>query len=388
MTYTINVWNSALATDEPPYPYLWEVLPISNTELITESISHGGEVQTATIGGPGGGSLVIQVISWTLPAFGTGAQMGEPRTFAVRVDDELVSGTQIVNANYIVGWYEEDPTYVGWKTNVGRPVTTTVKEVGLIHSYKEVTPTLATLGPDNVLTYTLYIVNSSPLPLTGVTVDDYLPWWPSTYQRDAVASSGQVVSDIVSIHWTGDVDAFATEIVTFTVLVDDDYIGPVTNTAVISHTDLLHEVVVEAVAYIAIAEEPVLKITKQAWPDPVDVGGELTYTIRVTNLGQRGATGLFIGDTIPDNTTYITDSATAGGQLVDDTVIWEDIPALELFQDRTFQFRVRVEGGTKVINDQYVVECREGVIGVGEPVITSISGGAIPVYLPVIMRSQ
>jgi uncharacterized repeat protein (TIGR01451 family) len=388
LTYTIDVWNSALATDEPPYPYLWEVLPISNTELITGSISHGGQVQTATIGGPGGGSLVIQVISWTLPAFGTGALMEEPRTFAVHVDDEAVSGTQIVNANYIVGWYEEDPTYVGWRRNEGRPVTTTVKEVGLIHSYKEVTPTLATMGPDNVLTYYLYIVNSSPLPLTGVTVDDHLPWWPSTYQRDAVASSGQVMSDIVSIHWTGDVDAFSTESVTFTVLVDDDYSGPVTNTAVISHPRLLDEVIVKAVAYIAIAEEPVLKITKWAQPDPVDVGGELLYTIRVTNLGLRGATGLVINDTIPNNTTYITDSATAGGQLVDDTVIWEDIPALDPGRDRTFQFRVRVGDGAEVRNDQYGVECREGVIGVGEPVITSISGGTTPVYLPVIMRSQ
>jgi hypothetical protein len=78
---------------------------------------------------------------------------------------------EIVNASYIVGWYENDPDiYVGWMPpSAGKLVTTTVKEVGLIDSYKEVTPTLVSPGTGNVLTYYLHIVNSSALPLAGVT---------------------------------------------------------------------------------------------------------------------------------------------------------------------------------------------------------------------------
>jgi uncharacterized repeat protein (TIGR01451 family) len=291
------------------------------------------------------------------------------------VDNDLVSGTQIVN-NYRVGWWEdEDGKFF---ENPGQPVTTTVQEVGLIDSYKEVTPTLAFPGSGNVFTYYLHIVNSSHLSLTGVTVYDLLPWQFSTYQRDAVASAGQIVSDIVSIRWDGDVGAFSSEIVTFTVLVDPDYQGPITNTAVISHPDLLSEVIVQAVAYIT--EKPVLQITKSASPDPVEKNGDLLYTIRVVNLGQQ-ATSLVITDTVPASTDYI-----AGGELEGDQVRWET-PVLKSGDSRTFVFQVTVGSGFQVVNEQYAVRCAEGVVAVGAPVITRISGGGRLVYLPLVLRN-
>jgi uncharacterized repeat protein (TIGR01451 family) len=379
MTYSIGVWNSALATDEPPYPYLWDFIPPGVT-VITDSISHGGQVQTVS------GTLgLMTVISWTLPAFGTGEVLTEARSFAVRVDNDLVSGTQIVNQYYYVNWYEDDATYVGWVVNPGHPVTTTVKEVGLIDSYKEVTPTIALPGPDNLLTYRLHIVNSSPIPLSGVTVEDQLPWQVSTYLRDATASAGQVVSDIVSLNWTGDVAPFSSEVVTFTVLVDPYYEGPVANTAVIRHSGLLTDVVVEAVAYIT--TRPVLQITKKASPDPVDAGGELAYTIRVDNLGQQ-ATNLTITDTVPSNTDIIVGSITAGGQFnaANNQVTWQD-SVLKPGESHTFVFHVTVGSGRQVVNDQYGVRCAEGVVALGLPVVTPITRGGGTLYLPVIFRS-
>ncbi len=379
MTYTINVRNSALATDEPPYPFLWDVLPITGATVISDSISHGGKVQTVVL--TGSVQVTMTVISWTLPAFGTGEYLYEPRSFAVQVDDDLVSGTQIVNRDYRVYWYEVEKDELLF--NTGQPVTTTVKEVGLIDSYKEVTPTLALPGPGNVLTYYLHIVNSGPLSLTGVTVEDYLPWQSSTYRRDAVASAGEVTSDIVSIRWTGSVAPFSSQVVTFTALVDADYRGPITNTAVISHPGLLDEVVVHAVAYIT--EQPVLRITKSASPDAVKRGEQLAYTIRVTNLGQQ-ATNLVITDTVPANTTYLTDSATGGGELKGDRVRWEKVPSLAPGESRTFGFSVIVEGGTQVINDEYGVRCAEGILTMGAPVVTQVTGGG-GIYLPVVMRN-
>jgi uncharacterized repeat protein (TIGR01451 family) len=384
MTYTINVRNSALATDEPPYPYLWDVLPISGVTVLSDSISHGGKIQTVTLGLPGGGTMYAEVISWTLPGFGTGERLEEPRRFAVRVDDDLVSGTQIYNWTTIAGWWETED--VRFFENAAKPVTTTVVELGLVDSYKEVTPMLALPGPDNLLTYYLHIVNSSPLSLTGVTVYDMLPWQSSTYQRDAVASAGTVTSDIVSIRWEGDVAALSSEVVTFTVLVDEDYSGPVTNTAVISHPDLLDEIVVEAVAYIT--DLPVLQISKSASPDPVPQNGELHYRISVVNLGQL-ATGLVITDAIPDNTTYVADSATAGGEYsaVSDQVRWE-IEFLEPGEMRSLGFDVTV-ANVDVINERYVATCAEGVVAVGEPVMTPIRGGeGGMIYLPLVLRDS
>ena len=366
MTYTINVWNSGLSADG--LPWLLDFVP-TNTTVI--SISDGGVSHTLPV------TPQATVISWTLPSMSTGENLY--RTFMVRVDNDLVSGTQIINKGYTAYWINDSVVY----SNTGQPVTTTVRDVGLIDSYKEVTPTMALPGQDTVLTYTLHIVNSSPLPLTGVTVNDWLPWEFSTYWRDAVASAGQVISDIVSVRWMGDVAAFSSEVVTFTVLVDPDYQGPITNTAVISHPGLLNEVVVQAVAYIT--EQPILRVTKSASPDPVERGAELLYTIHMVNLGQQ-ATSLVITDVLPANTTYITDSATAGGRLVGDQVRWDDVPVLEPGESRTFAFQVTVGSGIEVINEQYTVRCAEGVVGKGTPVVTRIGGGG-GIYLPLVFRN-
>ena len=166
-----------------------------------------------------------------------------------------------------------------------------------------------------------------------------------------------------------------------TVLVDGDYQGPVTNTAVISHTSLFGEVVVHAVAYIT--EDPELRISKRATPDPVGWRDPLAYTIRVTNLGQQ-ATGLIITDVIPAGTTYVAGSATGGGVLVGDHVRWE-LPVLKPGASRSLGFQVRAGSGGQVLNQTYAVRCAEGVGASGQPLVTRISRRMT--YLPLLLRS-
>jgi uncharacterized repeat protein (TIGR01451 family) len=129
-----------------------------------------------------------------------------------------------------------------------------------------------------------------------------------------------------------------------------------------------------------------LRITKSASPDPVEKGGELAYTIRVVNLGQQ-ATILVITDTVPADTVYVPDSATAGGKLVGGQVRWEAL-VLEPGESRTFAFRVTVGSGREVVNEQYAVTCAEGVTAVGAPVVTRIAGGGGNwIYLPLVLRN-
>jgi uncharacterized repeat protein (TIGR01451 family) len=378
LTYTIVVRNSGFTTDFSPV--LTDVVPLSTTLV---SISDGGQSFTGSITTTGsitGVNLeVFTVVSWTLDIMGPGDVF--TRSFTVLVDEDLISGTQIVNNDYIVFGYGN---VVTGALISGPPVTTTVQEVGLIDSYKVVTPTTLLPGIGNVLTYALHIVNSSGVDLTGVTVYDLLPWEFSTYQRDAVASAGTVISDIVSLHWTGDVAAFSEEVVTMTVVVDPNYEGPLTNTATIEHESLLSPVDVQAIGYVT--DQPVLQITKSASPDPVKSGAELVYTVRVVNLGQQ-ATNLVITDVIPADTTYVASSATAGGELVGgDHLRWQ-IPVLESGDSRTFKFRVTIEGGRQIVNDQYAVTSAEGVIGIGAPVITLVRGGGNDIYLPVVLKN-
>jgi len=364
MTYKINVWNSGLSTDELASPVLTDTLPM-NVKL--KKISDGGTSSDSD------GKTII---SWMLPAMSTGSTL--QRSFTVRVDDDLVSGTQIINADYGTRWYETDESIA--YSNIGQPVTTTVKEVGLIDSYKEVDPAIALPGPNVVLTYTLHIVNSSVVPLVNVDVYDTVPWEHSTYQRDAVASSGTINIDIVSIQWKGDVAGLSSETVTLTVVVDPYYKGALTNTAVIAHHDLLDDVVVEAVAHVT--DEPVLKITKSATPNQVRLGEELLYQIQVENLGQQ-ATNLVIVDMIPSNTEFVENSGSSGAKLINGQIQWE-IPVLEPGYKRVFEFRVLVGAGDQIVNETYMVTCAEGVVGIGKPVITRIIKQQI--FMPIVMR--
>jgi uncharacterized repeat protein (TIGR01451 family) len=364
MTYTIQVYNSGLSTDELIPPVLTETLPTSTTLL---SVSDGGvwnELSGRT------------VISWTLPAMSPGDRLY--RYFSVLLDSDLISGTQIVNRDYRTVWYDVDATTVF--SNTGVPVTTTVKEVGLIDSYKTVTPTLLSPGPGQTLTFTLHVVNSSPIPLSGVKLYDIFPWEHSTYQRDAVSTAGQIISDIVSLDWQGDVAAFDSELITFSVLVDADYEGAITNTATITHPGLRAPVVISTEAQVT--EKPVLVISKTAAPNPVGVGEELLYTISVQNLGQM-ASALLVTDTLPADTAYVPGSATAGGQLVGDELQWT-LPLLSPGEVRTFSFAVEVHGGKQIVNEDYGVTCAEGVTAYGPPVYTEVR--FFWVYLPILFR--
>jgi uncharacterized repeat protein (TIGR01451 family) len=320
------------------------------------------------------------IMSWTLPHLGPGARVD--RYFTVRTNEELVDGIEIVNDLYGTLWYEPDDKEQDFFSLLGEPVTTTIREVGLVDSFKTVTPSFHTVGSGHVLTYSLHVVNSGPHYLADVSLYDYLPWQNSTYQRDAIASGGQLISDIVSLEWTGDLAPYTTQVLTMSVLVDPDYQGPLTNTAVISHADLKSPVIVNVVAYIS--DKPVLQINKDVSTAAASAGDELIYTIRVQNLGVR-ATQLQVIDQLPTNLSYVPNSADANGTIVDEQLQWL-IPLLEPGQSRSMSFRGIVDGGPSVVNGNYWVTSAEGVTTYGRPVITLVQGGNI--YLPIVLRSN
>jgi uncharacterized repeat protein (TIGR01451 family) len=233
-----------------------------------------------------------------------------------------------------------------------------------------------------VLTYEVHVVNSGPNLLSGVQVSDIFPWENSTYQRDAVVSAGSLVSDIVSFEWTGDLAPYSEEQITFTTVVDDFFEGVLTNTATITHTSLKQDVVVTAIAYIT--NKPVLHISKVATPNPVMVGSPLLYQIQVTNLGQQ-ATLLEVTDTIPAHTSYISGSASSGGQVVDGVVQWT-LPVLNHGETQKLTFQVTVQGGEEIINNRYAVSCDEGVFAYGESVVTRVRYLIRRVLLPLIFK--
>jgi uncharacterized repeat protein (TIGR01451 family) len=225
-------------------------------------------------------------------------------------------------------------------------------------------------------------VNSGPHDLSGVKLTDIFPWQDTTYQHDAVASAGRLISDVVSLKWTGDVTSYSEELITFTVMADDYFEGVVTNTATITQTSLKQAIVETAVAYIT--DKPVLRISGAAMPDSVMAGNPLMYQIQVSNLG-RQATLLVITDTIPVNTSYIAGSASSGGQVVGDSVQWI-LPVLNPAERLNLTFQVTVQGGDTIINDKYAVRSEEGMYAYGERVITRVKYPIRKVLLPLAFR--
>jgi uncharacterized repeat protein (TIGR01451 family) len=201
----------------------------------------------------------------------------------------------------------------------------------------------------------IHVVNTSPAPLAGVQLNDLLPWQVSTYQRDAVASSGSVISDIVSLGWTGDINPFSEELITLTVLVDPWYQGALTNTAYISHTSLLDDVAVRAVAYIT--QDPVLRITKTASPSPVYSGSDLLYTLLVSNLGQQ-ATELVVTDTLPA-TPPLSRTAPAKRSILNEPGAL-GVSCLAGRRAAGAHLRVRVSSFDDIVNSAYRVSSAEG----------------------------
>jgi uncharacterized repeat protein (TIGR01451 family) len=63
-----------------------------------------------------------------------------------------------------------------------------------------------------------------------------------------------------------------------------------------------------------------LKVTKTDSPDPVYYLNNVTYTIKVENLGPSDATGVSLTDAIPAGTSYV--SNTGGGTLSSGSVTW------------------------------------------------------------------
>jgi len=65
-----------------------------------------------------------------------------------------------------------------------------------------------------------------------------------------------------------------------------------------------------------------LEVTKTANPDPAIIGGELTYTIEVTNNTTGTLTSVLLTDTVPVSTTYVPGSASDGGSESGGVIQW------------------------------------------------------------------
>jgi uncharacterized repeat protein (TIGR01451 family) len=296
LTYTLTITNIGhLATSG--FYTITDQIP-ANTTYVTDSAS-----PAATFNDP--------TLTWVLST-PVGINVPFTVSFAVTANDELPDKTELVNQGYnITGGNVFSPAF-------GAPVTVTVETPVTLTVTKEDTPDPVQAG--DLITYILTITNdsSSKGPAGNVVISDTVP--ANTTFEDAgfvnpadgiVSSNGSLVvwdfTDPEPLPRNQTASVFmvvrvASPLTSGTVITNDTYTASASNTVV--------NIVSPPVVTTTVESFPVLEISKVGLPEPVQAGGLLTYTIRYTNSGNADAANVFIQDTFPLGTGYVTDVST------------------------------------------------------------------------------
>ncbi len=201
------------------------------------------------------------------------------------------------------------------------------------------TANVATVTAGNNVTYTLAVRNDGPASADNVVLVDDLPDGvtivSATSTLGTVTQTGNSTGEIsVAL---GTMDAADTATITIIVTVPATAAaGTITNTTTITgdgqETDPTDNT--DSVD-VAVVREAILTLTKSDTPDPVLVGGQLTYTILVTNTGPSTATNVTVVDTLPAGLTFVSVATTAGTAAEVGGVITATIPTLAVNDSAT-----------------------------------------------------
>lgn len=176
--------------------------------------------------------------------------------------------------------------------------------------------TAPTLVGDTAV-FQIVVSNSGPATATGVQVLDALPAGV-TYQSSAPSQGSYVAG--TGLWSIGSIASGASATLSVTVLVTAS--GPVTNTAEVVAADqpdpdsqpANHNPAEDDQDAATISASPVidLALTKTVTPNAVNVGGNATFTVSVTNDGPSAATGVVVGDHLPAGLSLVSAAPTSG----------------------------------------------------------------------------
>jgi uncharacterized repeat protein (TIGR01451 family) len=174
---------------------------------------------------------------------------------------------------------------------------------------KNASPNPVTLG--NNLTYTTTVTNNGPAQATGVTLTDTLPGGVTFLS--AIPSQGSCSGTSLITCSLGNLANGASA--TVSIVVTTTAVGALTNTAsVTSATTDPNSAnnLVTISTTVNLAGRADLQVTKNASPDTVTLGNNLTYTITVTNNGPEAATGVTLTDTLLGSFTLVSATPSQG----------------------------------------------------------------------------
>lgn len=285
LVYTINIKNNG--PSDSVGVILTDTLPLTVT-LPSYSLDNGVTwntwLGTLPLGTITNGSTKTVLIRGTVAAAATGTISNTASVASTTLDPNLSNNTATTN--------------------------TTVSPLADLSIVKTATPSPVNAGAQ--LIYTLVITNNGPSTATNIVVTDSVPSCLSSPEYSTNAG-------LTWNPWTGSVNIgslisglSSTVLLRGTVCTNGA--SSITNTATVS-SDASDPNLSNNTSTITTNITPVsdLAITKQANPEPVAVGSQLTYTLVVTNNGPSTANGIVLTDNIPNTVTnpqYSLDNGT------------------------------------------------------------------------------
>jgi uncharacterized repeat protein (TIGR01451 family) len=307
ITYTVNFKNNS-AVNTASNLTVTDAVP-SGTTLVSATTASPGWARTDVVPAGGTGNIVF---SKALVATAETAVF----TIVVKVNASVPAGTVITNTATATTTSIDNNS----ANNSATATTTTEASADLEVTSQTDTPDPVIAGEN--ITYTITVLNNGPSDAQTVTVTDALPA-NTTFVSAAIATgTGWTIPSPPAVGGTGNVvfsksTVAAAETASFTVVVKVNANTPAAT--IISNDAVAASATTDPApgnntdtATTTVSTSGDLSVTKVDSPDPVTVGGNLTYTVTVTNNGSSDAQNLSLSDTLPLNTTFVSFTVPGG----------------------------------------------------------------------------
>jgi len=162
---------------------------------------------------------------------------------------------------------------------------------------KSATPTVSAGDP---LTYTITVTNSGPSDATGLVITDTLDHnvdYDSASPEPTGLSNGDRYWNVARLEPNR----------SFQITLGVQVHSPLTNNTTLTNLawlDTVQTTPVSVTKTTTVRSSPVLTITKTDYPDPVDAGKTLRYTIAITNSGNENATAVTVTENYDPNVSF------------------------------------------------------------------------------------
>lgn len=348
------------------YGWMWDDAPPGLGTIITSSIQPSNYDPAET---------TSSRVAWYLGTIQPGAS--GTHTFALLVDGnglDLADGSAAIN-NAFLGINQDSLPQASALTST----VTTIVQAPTIALSKTDGQTTAQAG--DTLTYTLRITNSGSITATRLVITDVLPSDVTPAGPTTPVTTSQVGQTLV---WNlGDVAPNGgTVVITVPATVGirtPDGTVLANATQVMYANEVGHVFAVKTATDTTTVQAPVLSIAKSGFPDPVLVGGLLTYTLGYTNGGPVAATNVVITDVVPLSTTYQACSGGTACNMSGGVVSWT-IGNVADHASSFVSFSVLVDEslptGTVIGNDDYGLSADQAGLISGPPVATVVNRDA------------